>query len=130
MLARRKIKREVNKAARVKPEFVSKTKLFILCLLFGWFGAHNFYAKNNVKGWTVLSLLTVSIIVVLVDPLYKLMGVFAGGGCAFVVVSLWLYDIVCIIMNRYKYKITKMQFIRKLNIETRAKLGRKYINIK
>ena len=130
MLARRKVKKEVNKASRVKPAFVSKVKLFLLCVFFGWFGVHNFYAKNIAKGWTVLSLMTISIIVVVVEPLTRIMGVFVGGGFAFIVVTMWIYDLVSIILNRYKYKTVRMQFIRKLNVETRAKLGKKYINMK
>ena len=48
--ARRKIKKEVSKAARIKPSFINKTKLLLLAIFFGWTGAHNFYAKNKRKG--------------------------------------------------------------------------------
>ncbi len=130
LLARRKIMKEVNKAARVKPDFVSKGKMIVLCLLFGWLGAHNFYAGNRKKGWTILIMWAIMIPVVSIDVLYNLMGIFVGGGLGFVVFSLWVYDFACICMNRYKYYITKMQFIKKLNTETRAKLGKKYIDIK
>jgi len=130
MLARRKVMKEVNKAAVVRPEFVNKGILAILCLLFGWMGAHNFYAKNNAKGWTVLGMFVAALIIVQVPVLYQFMGIFVGGGLGFIVISMWFYDFICICFNRYKFRITKMQFIRKLNTETRAKLGKKYINMK
>lgn len=130
MLARRKVKKEVNKAATVRPEFVSKTTMLLLCIFFGWMGAHNFYAKNTAKGWTIVGMLIATVIIVEVPVLYAFMGVFVGGGCGFIVVCMWIIDLFGIITNRYRYKITKMQFIRKLNVETRAKLGKKYINIK
>lgn len=130
MLARRKIKKEVNKAATVRPEFISKTKMLLLCLFFGWMGAHNFYARNKAKGWTIVGMLIAMVIIVKVPALNAFMGVFVGGGCGFVVLCMWLIDIFAIITNRYRYRITKMQFIKKLNVETRAKLGKKYIDIK
>lgn len=130
MLARRKIKKEVNKAARVKPEYISKGKLLTLCILFGWMGVHNFYARNHVKGWTLLSMFIVMLVVVYTPVLYVIMGIFVGGGFGFVLLSMWMYDMFAIMTNRYKYRVTKLQFIRKLNIETRAKLGKRYIDIK
>lgn len=130
LLARRKIMKEVNKAARVKPDFISKGKLMILALLFGWLGLHNFYAGNKKRGWAVLIMWAIIIPVIMIDVLYNLMGVFVGGGLGFVVLSMWVFDFVAICFNRYKYDITKMQFIKKLNTETRAKLGKKYIDIK
>lgn len=130
LLARRKIKKEVNKAARVRPEFVNKATMLILCALFGWMGAHNFYARNNTKGFVILGMWVVMILVVSIDALYKFMGVFVGGGFGFVVLFMWFFDFIAICFNRYRYRITKMQFIKKLNTETRAKLGKKYIDIK
>ena len=130
LLARRKIMKEVNKAARVKPDFVSKIKMMILCLLFGIFGVHNFYAGNKKRGWAVVIMWVIILPVISIKVLYDFMGVFVGGGLGFVVMFMWVYDFICICFNRYKYDITKMQFIRKLNAETRAKLGKKYIDIK
>lgn len=130
MLARRKIKKEVNKASVVKPDFISKTKMILLCLFFGWMGAHNFYARNTVKGWTILSMLTISIIIIQIPVLYQIMGVFVGGGLGFVVLFMWMHDFIALCFNKYRYRITKMQFIKKLNATTRAKLGKKYIDIK
>lgn len=130
MLARRKVKKEVNKASVVRPDFISKTKMILLCLFFGWMGAHNFYARNTAKGWTVLSMLAVAIIIIQIPVLYQIMGVFVGGGLGFAVMFLWLHDLIALCFNKYRYRITKMQFIKKLNATTRAKLGKKYIDIK
>jgi len=130
LLARRKIKKEVNKAARVKPDFVSKTKMVLLSLFFGWLGLHNFHAGNKKRGWSVIVMLLIVLTIVLIEPLYIYIGSSVGGCLGFIVLSMWMYDFVCICFNKYKYDISKMQFIRKLNTATRAKLGKKYINIK
>ena len=130
LLARRKIMKEVNKAARVKPDYVNKTTLLILCVLFGWMGGHNFYARNYKKGLTMLILLVVSLIVIQVDILSYYVGVAIGGGFGFVVIFAWIYDTIGILFNKYKYRTSKMQFISKLNASTRAKLGKRYIDIK
>ena len=129
LLAKRKIMKEVNKAARVRPDFVNKTTLLILCLLFGWMGGHNFYARNYKKGFTMLILLTISLIVVQVEVLSYYVGVAIGGGFGFVVVFSWVYDLIGIVFNRYTFRTSKMQFISKLNTQTRAKLGKRYIDI-
>ena len=90
-------------------------------------GAHNFYAKNNKKGWTVLAFDVVVAVVLSVPVLYKIMGIFVGGGLAFAVLMMWVLDFIDILMNRYKYRISKEEFISNLNVKTRANLGRKYI---
>ena len=36
-------------------------------------------------------------------------------------------DLIDLIFNRYKYRISKEEFISNLNVATRAKLGKKYI---
>ena len=130
MLARRKVKKQVNKASTVKPEYISKTKLLILCALFGWMGGHNLYAGNKAKGWTILGMFVVMLLVIYINPLAEIMGTFIGGGFGFAIMCMWFYDFFAICFNKYKYHVTKMQFIRKLNVETRAKLGKKYINMK
>ena len=127
MLAKRKIMKEVNKASRKIPYGINKVSMIILCLLFGWMGAHDFYAKNNKKGWTILSFDIVVGIVLSVPVLYKIMGVFVGGGLAFFVLFIWIFDFIDLLMNRYKYRISKEEFISNLNVKTRAKLGKRYI---
>ena len=129
--ARRKIKREVSKAAKVKPDFVSKTKLLILAILFGWCGAHNFYAKNKRKGFVTLSFLGLSILGLALNnvPFFKAIELWLIGFTGFVVMFIWICDVVNIIFNRFEYRIQKDKFISELNIETRAKLGEKYIDL-
>ena len=90
-------------------------------------GAHNFYAGNYKRGWTVLAFDVVVAVVLNVPVLYEIMGVFVGGGLGFVILCMWLKDIFNIVIDKYRYRISKEEFISNLNIETRAKLGKKYI---
>lgn len=128
-LARRKINKEVNKAARIEPTYIKHGVLLCLAILFGWMGAHNFYAKNRGKGWFVLSSLIIALIVVSVPAFNGVIDVSIGGGLGFVILIMWLSDVVSIVMRRYKFRESKLKFIAKLNLETRKKLGKKYINI-
>lgn len=129
--ARRKIKKEVSKASKVKPDFVSKPKLLILSILFGWCGVHNFYAKNKKRGFTQLSFLLVSILGLALNevPFFKMFELWIVGFSGFVVMMIWISDVVNIIFNKFSYRIQKDKFISSLNIETRAKLGEKYIDL-
>lgn len=129
MLAKRKISKEVNKASHKEPFGVKRWAMIVLCLLFGWMGAHNFYAKNYKRGWFVLISMFVVFIVTGVDKLAEIMGVFVGGGLGFVVLAMWIYDFICLIFNKYRYRISREEFISNLNVETRAKLGKKYIKM-
>lgn len=130
--ARRKIKKEVNKAGKIKPDYIEKSKLLVLAIFFGWFGVHNFYAQNKKKAWFTLICF---ILWVGVMALAGSSGFFASiqlsvsGGAGFIVMILWVSDIINIIFNNFKYKIQKVGFISKLNVETRAKLGEKYIDM-
>ncbi len=128
-LARRKINKEVNKAARIEPTYIKHGVLMCLAILFGWMGAHNFYAKNRGKGWFVLSSLIIALIVVSVPAFKGVIDVSIGGGLGFVILIMWLSDVISIVMRRYKFRESKLKFIAKLNLETRKKLGKKYINI-
>lgn len=128
-LARRKINKEVNKAARIEPAYIKHGVLLCLAILFGWMGAHNFYAKNRGKGWFVLSSLIIALIVVSVPAFKGIIDVSIGGGLGFVILIMWLSDVISIVMRRYKFRESKLKFIAKLNLETRKKLGKKYINI-
>ena len=130
--ARRKIKKEVNKAAKIKPDFVSKPRLLSLAIFFGWCGAHNFYAQNKKKGWFVLVCLVLWIGVISLaasSSFFASIEVSIGGFAGFIVMTLWIYDVINIIFNNYKYKKQKISFISNLNVETRAKLGDKYIDM-
>lgn len=128
--ARRKIKKDVSKAAKVKPDFISKAKLLILSILFGWCGAHNFYAKNKKKGFVSLSFLLVSVISMILNSGNNItVQLWLTGFPGFVVISIWVIDVVNIIFNKFEYRIQKEKFISGMNIETRAKLGEKYIDL-
>ncbi len=129
-LARKKINKEVNKAARVEPPFVNHWVLLTLAILFGYVGAHNYYAKNNRRGLFITISLILALIVVAVPVLRDNVGVSIGGGLGFVVLSCWIWDIVAIIWRRFKFRESRLQFICKLNLATREKLGEKYVNIK
>lgn len=129
--ARKKIKKEVSKAAKVKPDFISKTKLLLLSIFLGWCGVHNFYAKNKKKGFVQLTFLLISILGLALNdvPFFKAIELWIIGFTGFVVLVIWISDIVNIIFNRFEYRIQKDKFIENLNIETRAKLGEKYIDL-
>lgn len=129
--ARKKIKKEISKAGKVKPDFVSKPKLLLLAILFGWCGAHNFYARNKKKGFVSLSFLFLSIIGMALNevPFFKAIELWIIGFSGFVVLFIWLCDIIDIIFNRFQYKAQRDKFIAGMNIETRAKLGEKYIDL-
>lgn len=125
-LARKKINKEVKKASYKIPYGISKTKMILLSIFFGWFGGHDFYAKNNKRGWTAFSFFVVAMIVINVPVLYDIMGVFVGGGLGFLMLVMWFGDIFRIATNHYKYRISKEEFISNLNLTTRGKLRKKY----
>lgn len=129
--ARRKIKKEVAKASKVKPDFISKGKLLALAIFFGWFGAHNFYAKNKKKGFVSLGFLITSFLGMMLNnvPFFKAIELWLIGFTGFVVLVIWISDVVNIIFNKFTYRIQKEKFISGMNIETRAKLGEKYIDL-
>lgn len=129
--ARRKIKKDVSKASKIKPDFVSKAKLLILAILFGWCGAHNFYAKNKKKGFTSLIFFIISVVSLIFQevPFVHAIELWLIGFTGFVVISIWVVDVVNIIFNKFEYRIQKDKFISSMNIETRAKLGEKYIDL-
>ncbi len=131
--ARRKIKKEVSKAAKIKPDFISKTKLFLLTLFFGWCGAHNFYAKNKRKGWVsvVCLILWISIHILGLRRIWIFddIQLSVSGLCGFIVMFIWLSDIVNVLFNNFKYRIQSDEFIFGMNVKTRAKLGEKYIDL-
>ena len=129
MLARRKISKEVKKAATKTPKGIKRGAMIALCIFFGWMGAHNFYAGNKKKGWTVLAFNVIVTTVVSVPILYEIMGIFVGGGLAFTIFALWITDLFGLIFNKFRYRISKEEFISNLNVETRAKLSKKYINL-
>ena len=129
---RRKVKKEVNKAAKVKPKFVKKSKLLLLSIFLGWCGSHNFYARNKKKGWVALISFAICIFVNALagsSKFFSSIQISIGGGFGFVFLFMWIADIINISTNQYKFKIQRDKFIALLNVETRAKLGEKYIDL-
>ncbi len=129
MLAKRKIMKEVKKASHKQPTGIKKGAMIAWCLFFGWLGIHNFYAHNFKKGWTVVAFDIIMCLVINIEPLFEFMGIFVGGGLGFVVLAMWLYDLFCLLINKYRYRISKEEFISNLNVETRMKLGKKYVGL-
>ena len=130
--ARRKIKKEVNKAAKIRPSFISKTKLLLLAIFLGWTGAHNFYAKNKRKGWvSVIALIFWVGVIYLgtINTFFASIQISIGGFAGFINVWIWFGDIINIIFNSFKYRIQIDGFIFNMNVATRAKLGEKYIDL-
>lgn len=131
--ARRKIKKEVNKAAKIKPDFVNKTKLLMLAIFLGWFGSHNFYVQNKKKGWFMLICSTLWLGISAFSmggvKFFQSIELAIGGLAGFLLITMWLSDIINIIFNNFKYKLQRDEFISNLNVETRAKLGAKYIDM-
>ncbi|MBQ7579079.1 MAG: NINE protein [Clostridia bacterium] len=127
--ARRKINKEVNKAAVEIPPYVNKGVMLILCLLFGWMGAHNYYAKNYKKGVLITIAILIALPVANIKALEGIIQISVGGGFGFIVLFAWVWDLISIIINKYKYRESKLKFISKLNAKTREKLGTKYLNI-
>lgn len=129
--ARRKIKKEVNKASKIKPENISKSKLLLLAIFLGFTGAHSYYAKNYKKG--TVSIITLFLWVGVVYfasfvPFFASIQVSIGGGAGFVNLIMWASDIINIAFGSYRYRTQKEAFIFSMNIKTRAKLGEKWID--
>ena len=130
--ARRKIKKEVSKASKIKPDFIKKSKLLLLAIFLGWTGAHNFYAKNKTKGWVTLISLLLSVGVMQLakySSFFASIQISVGGFFGFVTLVIWFGDAINIMFNNFKYRIQKDAFIFNMNIKTRAKLGEKYIDL-
>ncbi len=130
--ARRKIKKEVVKASKIKPDFIKKSKLLLLTIFLGWSGAHNFYAKNKRKGW--LSVVCLFIWIGIQILAYNIqffadIQLSVGGFAGFICVFIWLSDIINVIFNNFRYRIQSDEFIFGMNVKTRAKLGEKYIDL-
>lgn len=130
--ARKKIKKQISKASKIKPGFISKTKLFLLALFLGWTGAHNFYAKNYKKGFFSIGSL-LFFILIMVSAQYSAfiasIQLSIGGLAGFLNMFIWISDTISIGFNSFKYRIQKEAFLFRLNFNTRAKLGERYYDL-
>lgn len=134
VLTRRTINKVVNKNSKKPPENLSYVSMIILTILIGFTGLHNFYAKNYRRGAWMLSLFSLSIFVVgmtdAVPAFADLKIVYSLGALpGLIVVLMWFFDIVRVIFKRYIYQKSRIEYIKMLDIETRAKLGRRYIDL-
>ena len=128
--ARRKIKKEVKKASYYRPEPIKKGTIISLCVFFGWCGGHNLYARHYRKTlWTIFLLVTGCCVVWSTNPALETVKVSIGGGSLFVVLFMWMSDLINLIINKFSYKFSRWKFIDNLNADNRATLGRKYIDI-
>lgn len=125
MLARRKVKKQVKRASYYKPKEFKLWKMYILCILFGWFGLHDYYARNYRKGLVASVCFTVGCAMAF-NWLDKLM--FTAGLFLFIPICMWILDIINLIFSTYSYRLSRYKFIDCLNADTRATLGFKYLD--
>lgn len=131
-LVKRKVGKVVSKQARVRPSGKSYWLLLLLSGLFGFVGLHNFYAGNTKRGIVSLSLFSWSILFVALIGRWAWLENFQYSLCAvpgFVCVMMWIWDFVAILFKRFEFKKSRLMFIYSLDVETRAKLGNKYIKV-
>lgn len=129
ILARRKIKKQVKRASYYRPQQFSKATLICLCIFFGWMGAHNFYARNYRKGLFMLIAGAIGGFITLSKiPFFEYIRISIGGGLLFVVLVMWMLDLINLIFNTFSYRLSKWRFIDCLNTDTRATLGLKYVD--
>ena len=132
-LAKSKIKKMVKKESVKKPERVSFWILFSLCLFSGFMGVHNFYAGNVRKGIVGASCFALAFgFVIFLDgiPFFNLY--MQGLMCALpglITLFIWMSDFVAIIFRKFRYRSSQIEYIKTLDLETRARLGKKYIYI-
>ena len=131
-LIRRKLNKVVKKQACVKPARVSQMLMVILSLFTGFLGLHDFYAKNFKRGAITLGCFAWSMTLValmdvwpwLINVQYSLIAL-PGLVC----IMMWMWDFFEVITKRYPYQESRLDFIYSLDVETRARLGNKYIYV-
>lgn len=132
-LAKNKINKVVKKESLKRPEKVSYWVLFFLSLFSGFIGLHNFYAGNTKRG--IVSAVCFGLafgFVIFLDGISFFNTYMQGLLCAvpgLIALFIWVSDFISIIFKRFKYTKSKIAFIKTLDIETRARLGKKYIYI-
>jgi len=127
LLARRKVKKQVNRASHYRPSQFGLGATITLCILFGWMGAHNFYVRNWRKGLFTLFCAVFGAVVAL-HPVFAPVKISIGGGLLFIAVFIWIWDLINLCINQFPYRLSKWKFIDSLNTDTRAKLGYKYVD--
>ena len=132
-LARRKVKRVVNKAATEIPERVNKWTMLSLCIFFGYMGAHSLYSRNWTRALVVMGSFVVTVVLCSI-PQVQAYGMRSDSVMHIIIAPLaliflitWIFDLVRIIFNRFRYRESRNKFIETLNFDTRAILGKRYI---
>jgi len=92
-------------------------------------GGHNFYARNYRKATFMLIAGILGAFITLapftwLDPIR----ISLGGGLLFVVLCMWVLDLINLIVNTFSFRLSRWRFIDCLNTDTRATLGSKYID--
>ena len=132
-LAKSKIKKMVKKESVKKPERVSFWVLFSLCLFSGFLGVHNFYAGNTRRGIVQASCFALAFgFVIFLDGISFFNLYMQGLMCALpglITVFMWVSDFVAIIFKKFRFEESRINYIKTLDLETRARLGKKYIYI-
>ncbi len=131
-LVRRAINKHVKKASVVRPEKVSYWGLLLLSIFTGFVGGHNFYAKNYRRGIVSLSLFSFSLSMVALMDVFPFLLNFQYSLCALpglVCLMMWVWDILLVLFRKYKFRESKLNFIYSLDVETRARLHNKYIEV-
>lgn len=132
-LAKSKIKKAVKKESIKKPERVSFWVLFSLCLFSGFVGVHNFYAGNVKRGIVQASCFALAFgFVIFLDGIAFFNLYMQGLMCALpglIFLFMWISDLLAIIFKKFRYEESRINYIKTLDLETRARLGKKYIYI-
>lgn len=131
-LTRRKINKIVNKNSNMPPDNLSYVSMILLTILIGFTGLHNVYAKNYTRGIIMASLFTISMVVVALSesvPFFNSVLYSLGAFPGLIVFLMWFFDIFKVIFKKYIYKKSKLEYIKRLDVETRAKLSKKYIDM-
>ena len=115
-----------------KPEEISYVKMFFLALFLGWFGAHVFYANDKKRGWAMVIMTVVCFSCATVIMKYSFMQYWLGtvvGVLGLILFCMWISDLVRILFKKFRFRDSKLDFIRTLDIKTRATLSKKYIDL-
>lgn len=131
-LVRRAINKHVKRASVVIPERVSYWIMVLLSLFTGFVGGHSFYARNFRRGIVSLSLFSLSLTMVILMDMFPFFVNFQYSLCALpglICLMMWLWDVLAVLFKKYKYRESKLNYIYGLDVETRARLHNKYINV-
>jgi len=132
-LAKNKIKKVVKKESLKRPAKVSYWVLFFLTLFTGFVGVHNFYAGNTKKGIVSAASFGLAFgFVIFLNRIPFFNTYMQGLLCAIpglICLFIWVSDFISLIFKKFRYNKSRIEFIKTLDIETRARLGKKYIYI-